>query len=89
LSIDDLDLTKDYDYFYKNLTYTENGLPSNVKQGFYFNSMLNINFKEVFWKHYLQIKNNHITWRSTFSDLDNRLTNTLAEIKKEIKSLEI
>jgi hypothetical protein len=87
LSIDNVDLTKDPEYFYKNLTYTENEVPVEVKQGFYSNATLHVNFQAVFWKHYLNIKNNKLTWRTTFSDLDDRFKNTLEQIKKEIQSL--
>ena len=55
IKIDNIDLLKNSDYFYKQIEYIENDTKLSVgRPGFFVNSQMNIQFQAPYWRWYIK-----------------------------------
>lgn len=70
IKIDDIDITKNLNYFYKQIEYIENNTKLSVgRPGFFSNSQINIKFQAPYWRWYIQNQlQDAMDWQTLNSD---------------------
>ena len=88
IKIDNIDLLKNSDYFYKQIEYVENNTKLSVgRPGFFHNSQMNIEFRAPYWKWYIngQLANS-MEWQPVLNDAE--IPKLLEDIKSYIYKYE-
>jgi len=83
ITIDGVDICKDFNFFYKHTKYIEEGVNQSLPMmGLYRNSTLILEYDAPFWRHILRLQPNHEEWRivndrSTYEKFVNNISKNL------------